>query len=261
MKKLLILTFIISGCLLLLPNLTKAGTYEDPNDPNEVYKAGECIMVDTRSEADSSHVYTLDPGHTKQCNDKYVNNWRRNARCDELQFHVDHGTSLSRLQSWLVGVAKSWYSDIGTTHFKHQTISTSNTVNHDAAWFYVDADGIHRIYDWLTALSNGLIVGDRLSIPADHTTVFYELVTIGTPLGFNDGQYATKIDTIWHEEDRDFSILPTPMADELNYYVIESSSQSVFEECQLYCRPYVDGHAALLDWDWMQRNPGCPLAD
>ena len=49
-------------------------------------------------------MFTLNSDTDKYLNDvynAYYDNWGRYPRCDELQFHLDHSTPLSRLTSWL----------------------------------------------------------------------------------------------------------------------------------------------------------------
>lgn len=187
--------------------------------------------------------------------------WDRNARCDELQFHVDHNTPLDRLRSWLGEVARGWYQNIGSTHFKDQTISTSS---HE--WFLVKDGVLRRIPDWLTAVSWGLLIDDRISIPYQLNTEFYNLVTIGPPLNFGDGPYADKIHAIWKEEDREYPELPSALEYEINrigfwQYSEMRRSGNLFTNCTYQSYYSRDPYANLLDWTWMLRNPGCPLAE
>ncbi len=85
-----IVLILISATLLgtLSVASAQAGTYRSPTYPYEYgYKVGDCILVDTPSEADATHVYTLNPNFTRQMNTAYMRYFGRNARCDELQFH------------------------------------------------------------------------------------------------------------------------------------------------------------------------------
>lgn len=185
MKKLFLFSAILVGLgLVALAQPAEADTYPS--------KAGDCWLVDQRSEADSTHVYTLNHAHTIELNMLYYENWRRNARCDELQFHVDHNTSKERLDLWLKEVAWGWYQNIGVTHFNHQTVSTSR---HE--WFYIDESGAHKILDWPTQMSWGMLLGDRISIPTSHTEAFYDYVTIGAPLSYTEGTYFSEVQEIW----------------------------------------------------------------
>jgi len=255
MKKTLLFTAIAVLGLIVIAQKTDAATYLDPTDPTQSYQAGDCAMVSTRVEATGGKVYTLNPDHTKLLNTAYHEYWDRNARCDELQFHVDHGTTLARLRTWLGEVAVGWYKNVGATHFKNQTISTSR---HE--WFYIDEDGAHRIPDWLTALSWGLLIEDRLSIWPVNTNNFYNNVTIAEPLYFSDGHYADKISGIWKNNDRDFSLLPSRLAEEIETVVRQSNA---FTACTFSWYSAFPGNPwdNLLDWSWMLHNSGCPLAD
>ncbi|PIY95469.1 MAG: hypothetical protein COY66_06760 [Candidatus Kerfeldbacteria bacterium CG_4_10_14_0_8_um_filter_42_10] len=254
MKKIIIIFAAAVFLFVLSIQQSAAGTYIDPQTGHDDYAAGNCIMVTTRAEADNNHVYTLNPDNTIMLNFYYSAYWSRNARCDELQFHVDHNTTGAVLINWLDSVARSWYDNIGSSHYKHQTVSTSR---HE--WFFVNEDGIHRIPDWLTALSWGLLINDRYSIPANHTTDFYDSVTIGAPLNFSEGQYADKIHDIWLEGDDDYSTLPERIEEEIN---LVKAQANVFNTCTFSWYSAYPGNPwrNLFDWTWMLHNPGCPLA-
>jgi len=143
MKKIIVISAVAVFLFVLSAHSSAASTWKSPYAPfTDDLKAGNCTLVNTVAEKDSTHVYTLNPDNTYNLNWAYWERWRRNARCDELQFHVDHSTPISRLNSWLDEVAYGWYADIGNTHFKGQTVSTSR---HE--WFFVDQNGIHRIPD------------------------------------------------------------------------------------------------------------------
>lgn len=261
MKKLTTISAIVVFLFTFTANSSVASTYIDPETGHDNYSAGNCIMVTTREEADNNHVYTLNPDNTIYLNFLYTAYWDRNARCDELQFHVDHNTPQVRLANWLDSVARSWYDNISSTHYNHQTISTSR---HE--WFYVDEAGLHRIPDWLTATSWGLLISDRYSIPANHTIDFYDSVTITAPLNFSDGQYTDKINAIWKENDRNFSSIPSLLADEVNFMLNRGDGEEpykweIFDDCGYEYLSSGDEYGNLLDWSWMLRNPGCPLAD
>ncbi len=254
MKKILLASTLFLLIFLIAPRVN-AATWKDKYDVTEPYMAGTCYMVDQQSEADATHVYTLNPDNTYELNQSYYKHWYRDARCDELQFHVDHNTPLARLNAWLDEVAYGWYANLSATHYNHQTVSTSR---HE--WFYVDENGIHRIPDWLTAMSWGLLTADRLSIPEPQTNRFYELVTIAAPLNFNDGKYADKINDIWKNHDRDFSTLPSKIASEINSYTF--GYHKIFTSCPTSCGGLTDRWCgSLFDWRWVYDNPGydtCP---
>lgn len=256
MKKLSILIFL--GAFLLLVPTANAGTWLAPGSAHDPFIVGNCTLVNTSSEADSTHVYTLNPDHTKLLDDAYSRYWQRHARCDELQFQIDHNTPLSRLNSWLDGVAKGWYDNIGTTHFNNQTVSTSQ---HE--WFFIKDGVAYRVHDILTGWSWGLLIGDRISIPPQHTQYFYNTVTFGNSLHFSGGTNADKINNIWKNEDRNFSSLPTRLADQITMFHEDARASggygSIFEVCTFQSTFPGDPFYSLLDWSWTQRNPGCPL--
>lgn len=266
---------IIIGLALfaLLAPVAQAGTWKSPHYPYGDLTLGNCALVNTQSEANATHVYTLNPDNTIAINSAYMSRWDRNARCDEIQFHVDHNTSINRLTNWLDETAYGWYANIGTSHFKNQTISTSR---HE--WFFVDVNGIHRIPDWLTALSRGLLINDRISIPPAHTEKFYELAEIGPPLLFSSiekgqtqwlGPWSEKVYNIWKNGDRDYTTghppMPSRLVEELGRRTdcasFAGSCSILFESCQYIPYTPPDEYENLLDWSWMLRNPGCPLAD
>lgn len=255
MVKIGFLSLFILVQFLFSAGQISAKEWPDPNNPyTQPYKVGKCVLVDTKSEMDSKHVYTLNPDYAGKIGKEYQSRWLRDARCDELQFHIDRNTSLSRLNLWLDNIAAGWYKNIGKTHFKNKTVSTTKS-----EWFYVDGQGMHRIPDWLTGLSWGLIIGDRISIPVAHTDAFYKNAPISSALRFEDGKYAKKIKSIWKNNNRDFSNLPKSMDKEITLVLKEAN---VFEACGFSWYSAYPGNPwkALLNWDWMKRNPKCPLA-
>lgn len=251
------ISILVVGILLLLAPITKAGTYPSSDGVNPI-KLDGCTLVNNQEEADSTHVYTLNPDNTIKIAEAYLKYWGRPARCSELQFHVDHNTPISRLNSWLNSVVISWYKNIGSTHFEGKTVSTSNY-----EWFLIKGGVAHRIPDVLTGWSWGLLVDDRLSIPYQNTTAFYDSITIGPPLNFSDGQYTDKIHEIWKNKYRVYSSLPSRMADTIEKFVNDTWAGSmgggIFERCNYSARYPGDPYAKLLDWSWMLRNPGCAL--
>ncbi|MFA6392248.1 MAG: hypothetical protein WCW66_05915 [Patescibacteria group bacterium] len=257
MKK---ISFGIAICAFVLFQLSQpaqAKIWRSPSYPYGDLVVGHCILVDTISEADDTHVYTLNPDNTTAINFEYYEHWNRNARCDELQFHVDHNTPIIRLREWLRGVAIGWYQNIGTSHFKNQTVSTPS---HE--WFFIDEAGAHRIPDWLTALSWGLLMYDRISIGLPVSGDFHKYVKFSTPLNFGDGNYADKVSSIWLENDTDYSTLPNRLVEEINRKDADSSYPVLGNGVCTYPGTYPgDPYRALLDWGWMLRNPGCPMAN
>jgi hypothetical protein len=258
MKK---ISFGIAICIFVLFPLfqpAQANTWKSPSYPyTDDLVVGNCTLVDTLAEADDTHVYTLNPDNTTQLNRAYYEHWDRNARCDELQFHVDHNTPISRLTTWLDETTYGWFANIGTSHYKDQTVSTSR---HE--WFFINESGAHRIPDWLTALSWGLLIDDRMSIY--QTDAFYKYVTIGAPLQFAEGQFADKINAVWKDEVRDYGNLPARLGEEIKDWTLpeRNSYMNAFESCEFDLgRRGFNPHDNLLDWSWMLSNPGCPLAD
>lgn len=262
MKKNILFSVLAVTLFLLSGKPSAASTWKSPYPPfTDDLTAGwnsNCILVNTPSEADATHVYTLNPDNTIQINQSYYTKWERNARCDEIQFHVDHNTPITRLNSWLDSVAYGWYANIGNTHFKNQTVSTSR---HE--WFYVDQSGIHRIPDILTAWSWGLLMEDRISIYSGHTDAFYKYAPLGAPLKFSEGRYVNKIHDIWKEEDRNFSTLPSRLASSIRNNTYGYSK--IFSSCPSNCGSDTDRFCGnLLDWRWYQSNPGyysCPTRE
>lgn len=248
-----LLSVVVSLCAVILLTPSAEASSWIGSDGKTHIKVAACTLVNTRSEADASHVYTLNPDHTIKLNDAYYAVWSRNARCDELQFHVDHSTSLLRLTQWLAAEARSWSENIRGSHLNNQTVSTPRR-----EWFFIQNGVARRIPDILTGWSSGLLVGDRYSIyDGDY---FYAHVTIGSPLRFSEGRYADEIHGIWKEGNNDFSMFPTKLASQIDYYHTTSGYGNIFTSCSYNINFPGDPMAALLDWSWMQRNPGCPLA-
>ncbi|MFA6272082.1 MAG: hypothetical protein WC693_03160 [Patescibacteria group bacterium] len=254
MKKALILSVTLFLLLLPASRPLKATPYLDSYF-DEITAGDNCTLVNTPAEADATHVYTLNPDYTKLLAVEYPAFWERQARCDELQFHVDHNTPKARLSSWLLTTAQSWLQNISTSHYKNQTVSTSRD-----EWFFINESGAHRIPDILTGWSWGLLGEDYLKISPRLTDSFYNSVTIGSPLQFNDGQYAEKIRAIWKNGDRNFDTLPTRLGTSLSGYTY--GYPKLFTSCPSSCGSPTDRHCGnLLDWRWFQSNQGyrtCP---
>ena len=228
-----------------------------PYDSSSPYKIAGCVMVNTQAEMDSSHVYTLAPDVLYDPNNSYRELWNRNARCDELQFHASHGTSNQRLRAWLVDVAKGWFRNIGTSHLKGQTVSTSR---HEI--FFIDQNGAHRIYDWPTAMSWGLLIADRVSISDALKEPFYTTASFGTPLNFHDGRYRDAFHDVWRDGERELTVFPDRMADEIEMLMgnennVQATSREVFQDCSYVYSSPGDPYGALFDWDWMGLNESC----
>jgi len=241
-------SLIVASLFVVRP--AEAAVWRDPYDLTKDYKAGNCTLVSTRAEANASRVYTLNPDFVVlTLNSSYRDYWDRDARCDELQFHVDHNTTRTRLRQWLGEVVTGWFKNIRATHLNGQTVSTGR-----GEWFLIENGVARRIPDWLTAMSHGLLLQDKKDVHFFLDAVFYANVRIGAPLQFSQGQHADKIVDIWKEGDRDYSSLPDRLADEISS--IEEGGG--FEDC----RPefFTRGYYGLVDWNWMYRNPGCPLA-
>lgn len=237
----------------LFTTTVQAKTYTAPDGKSDVTISG-CVLVDTSSEKDSTHVYTLNPDHVWQLRLLYLTHWNREPRCDELQFHVDHNTTLSRLSTWLRDTAYTWYRQLGSTHFNNQTVSTGK---HE--WFFVQNGVLRRIPDILTGWSWGLLAEDRLSIPNDHTDYFYAHTMLGSPLNFSGGSYTSTIHSIWKDGNRDYSSLPVKLRESIDTLV--SGYADIMNLCGWHGASSTDrSFGDLYDWSWMQRNPGCPLA-
>lgn len=247
----MIRTIILGNLALLSFSLAlpiQAATYEDANGISLLI--GSCTLVSTRPEADATHVYTLNPDHTIQLDQAYLDFLSRNARCDELQFHVDHATTLERLRLWLGDTALKVFIDGAPTRLEGQTVSTSR---HE--WFFLTNGTLHRIPDWLTALSWGLLMTDRQSIPMHLTTAFYDTMAVGEPLNFSRGPYATTIHRIWKEGLTNYSSLPKRLAAEISAFTENSSYENAFLTNVYVPRSAHDAYANLLDWSWMEANP------
>lgn len=257
-KSFLVGVFGLFAWLGLSAQPAAASAYStSPYDSSSPYTIAGCTMVNTKAEMDSSHVYTLAPDVLYTLNNSYHELWNRNARCDELQFHASHSTSNERLRVWLIDVAKGWFRNIGSSHFKGQTVSTSR---HEI--FFIDGNGAHRIYDWPTAMSWGLLIGDRVSISSVLTEPFYDSVKFAAPLSFTDGLYRDAFHDVWRDGERDLTAFPGRMADEIEMLMgdednVQLTTREVFKDCDYVYSSPGDPYGALFDWGWMDLNEGC----
>lgn len=245
-------SFLLFGTLLFTQD-AKANFYPS-YDGETPLKVGDCTLVDDKSEASATQVYTLNPTYVEQISGKYWTYFRRNARCDELQFHVDHNTPVRKLEKWLL---KTVTNRIQSGYYNGNTVTTRS--RHE--WFWVENNVAHRIPDWLTGLSNGFLLSDRIILSEALSGLFYKHIPIGMPIAFGDGPYAEKITSSWKNGDRDYSTLPSRIADDIRYLTdVDPPYKSVFSSCTFVERNRLDAYGDFLDWSWMLRNPGCALA-
>lgn len=251
MKKLLVLVTVLVG-LVGVANVTKAATWKDDN--LKPITSGGCTLVDKKSEANKTQVYTLNPDNTVKLGILYLNYWNRDARCDELQFHVDHNTSQARLRQWLMNTVIGWFKNVKTSPLEGKTVSTAKD-----EWFLIRNGSAQRIPDQPTAFAWGLLIGDRFPIQLDLTNDFYKYVKIGAPLNYNTGAYQQIITSIWRNGSQDYSSLPPRMVEEIKTF-------GQFKSCVMYYQDvynmseWDDAYRAFLDWRWKRFNSGCPLA-
>jgi hypothetical protein len=245
MKKILFFPLIL--VLLALPLKIEAGTYPTGQFDDTPLKAGNCTMVNTEAEKSVTTVYTLNPDHTRSLAYQYRNVWHREARCDELQFHVDHNTTINCLRLWLIEVEKERYRNMGTSIYNGQTMSTPR---YD--WFLIKDGKRYHIPDLPTAYAWGLLVQDRISVSSFLTDYFYEHVEDGGALNYTDGQYFEQIDDVWRNLNFSQSTFPTRLQEELE----TQFSQNAFT----YINPcsidlYIRGaYCKLLDFGWTSQN-------
>ncbi len=259
MKHALLIVFFIAG-LLLIGSHAHAVTYPSWDGKSDL-EVADCILVTTSAEADSTHVYTLNPSNTQKISDAYLQYWGRVPRCSELQFHVDHNTTILRLKSWLASVSAGWFNNLRSSPYNNQTVSTANN-----EWFFIKDGVARRIPDILTGWSWGLMMSDKKSIPATVNSLFYKYAAIGAPLPFSGGIFASEIHAIWKDGKRDYSALPSKMATEISNAALGVSPSGeptvkIFSDCTFGGSRYRgDPWPNLVDWSWMLRNPGCALA-
>lgn len=251
-KSLLLVSFtslLALGVFLCVPN-ARAGYYPD-NDGTPL-KVGDCTLVNDKSQASDTQVYTLSPSDVVSIYYKYFQYFRRPARCEELQFHVDHNNSVKKVEKWLL---KTVTNRIKSGYYNGNTVVTKTR----SEWFWVENNVAHRIPDWLTGLSNGFIISDHILLSATLSNLFYHNVAIGAPVAFGDGAYADKITSIWKNGDRDYTSLPQRLAEEIS---LRESKSNVFTQCVYRSYySYDQRYEVSLDWSWMLHNPGCILAD
>ncbi|MFA6512018.1 MAG: Ig-like domain-containing protein [Patescibacteria group bacterium] len=65
-----------------------------------------------------------------QVYDAYIDVWGREPRCTELQFHLDHNTSIDRLKEWLAGesIGEKFGCTISTEQANERTIRVSEAL-------------------------------------------------------------------------------------------------------------------------------------
>lgn len=250
-KSLLLVSFtslLALGAFVYAPN-ARAGYYPD-NDGTPL-KVGDCTLVNDKSQENATQVYTLNPTYVSNIDAIYYTYFRRDARCEELQFHIDHNNPVRKVEKWLI---KTVTNRMKSGYYNGNTVATKSR----GEWFWVDNNVAHRIPDWLTGLSNGFLRSDRILLTLKLSDLFLHNVAIGAPVAFGDGAYADKITSIWKNGDRDYTSLPQRLAEEISLY---ETRAGVFTRC-VYRSYYVSqGYDIDLDWSWMLHNPGCILAD
>lgn len=242
-----LLASIVSS--FLTPWIAQAATFDD--GVGMPLTAGTCVMVNTRAEAKRGNaVYTLNPDHTIKLNQAYLSFWGRNARCDELQFHVDRNMKIAKLSSWLNKRAVAWYRDLKNSPYEGRTVSTSRR-----EWFLVQNGQLRHIPDWLTAMSWGLRIPARASIPSRMTDIFYESATVGEPLQYSAGPYWSAIEERRRNGTALPATVPQPVRDEVQAFAQNAVFGNIFFLQRYVPRSADDAYAKLLDWSWVAENP------
>lgn len=78
---------------------------------------------------------------------EYKSIWNQNPRCDELQFHLDHGTSLDRLRTFLNDdLVKEAYGCTFSTETQNESTIKVNTLFNNGNEKKVHLDGVYEEY-------------------------------------------------------------------------------------------------------------------
>ncbi len=164
---------------------------------------------------------------------------------------IDHNNSLAKIQGFLRKVLRQRFL---SGYYDNQTI----TINHE--WYFITHGTARRIPDWLTSSAYGLLYSDRAYVSNRYEVLrsFQQSFIIGEPLRFGDGPYAEKILSIWQMGDTDYTTLPQRLAENITLLV---TGANVFRDCTYQGFSSTDRSSDnSLDWSWMLRSPGCPLA-
>lgn len=244
--------FFIAFCLLLAGGLRASAAVWVRGDGTPITVAG-CTLVNKQREADATHVYTKNVELTRAINQLYRQLFYRRASCGELQFHALHATSTKKLTAWMLKKSTAWFRSVAGTVYQNRTVSTDR-----GDWFFLSNGVAKKIPDWLTAVSWGLLMEDRIELPSVLTDLFYANVPFSALLNFSDGPYAATTRSLWLDGTTDTSALPARLAAEVATFRDGNgwpSAFHVFESTSYIKRSASDPYATLLDWTWLAGNP------
>lgn len=126
--------------------------------------------------------------------DAYMQIWHRHARCDEVTFHLTHGTNRETLEAWLQQVKLDKLKQIVTGH------TVLDPWTNDI--YYVKGDGVaHKINDWPTLMSWGLSINYDYALAVENYWV--KRMTIGEPLSYTAGPYYSEVQASWDDASYD----------------------------------------------------------
>jgi len=142
----------------------------------------------------------------------YMQIWHRHARCDEVRFHLDHGTSREKLEAWLQQVK---VQKLGEAYGNNTFIAPSTgNLNNDATW-WLDTSGVaHRVYDWPSMMSWGLLLEDTYSMPAEELGFWNRVVPKGSIMDYTTGPYYEQVQNYW-DDSTYVPIVPQAIKDDL----------------------------------------------
>lgn len=199
--------------------------------------AGLARVSDSEKNSQTVKARTLD--EVRNINRLYFNEWGRDARVDELQFHVDHVASHAVLTAWLEDNPQApctLYNaacryNVGTEQIDRLA---GHTVSTDAHEFFFIKDGKRWVIpDFPTMNAWGLLFNDRWSTIGPATAYLKSHYPLGGTLNYADGVYHDEIQTYW--SGRDGNAVPETLPEAMQDLFVQT----------------MDSNVIYGDWHWL----------
>lgn len=239
MQRLLIVSLSFLAGLTLVASTAQA-VYADPVSRKPITTDGSnCVLTPDPAQKSATTVYTLNINLTNTINDHYLSYWHRSARCDELQWHADRGTSVNKLDRWL---RKVEIQRLRNHEYEGLVYSSG------AHWRLINGKR-QKVPDWLTQMAWGYVTKDGFAIHSQTKKQFLEAYPEIKPLNYTEGPYFQQVDDMWRNGTRTANV-PQDLNDELLQYGFGTGYFLYRNVCWYLIRGCDSGY----DWSFLYEN-------
>ncbi|MFA6198280.1 MAG: hypothetical protein WC734_03965 [Patescibacteria group bacterium] len=246
MKKLLVLFTVLVGLVGLVK--PSQAVYTDPitREPISLYFS-KCVLTPDPAQKNATTVYTLNIDMARKIESAYLEWWNRAPRCDEVQYHIEHNTTIIKLSSWLSKVEIQRFKD----HTYDGLVKThaQGTYGDAKTWRLINGKR-QRVYDWPTQMAWGFVSADLKPINIQLSNEFFAAYPEIAPLKYSDGPYKTQVDTVWKTGATDINA-PARLKTELIKFGVEYGFFKYRDACSQFMRGCGTGY----DYTFLYTNP------